>query len=153
MTKDKRRLVYAALLVVLLVGTAVQAAERVIVLDFLALDGEGNYIDPRSVTQSDLLSLSRIMSQGIAARLVQFGEFQVQDSVTLRDELEALSFAPETSAWDRAQAILEAGLADQVITGSLTLLQNTAVVGVQRFALQGSSPALIGASMASSPRI
>ena len=105
MTKDKRRLVYAALLVVLLVGTAVQAAERVIVLDFLALDGEGNYIDPRSVTQSDLLSLSRIMSQGIAARLVQFGEFQVQDSVTLRDELEALSFAPETSAWDRAQAI------------------------------------------------
>lgn len=42
------------------------------------------------------MGLSKIMSQGIAARLVQFGEFDVQDSVSLREELADLGFAPDT---------------------------------------------------------
>jgi len=129
------------------------AAERVVVLDFLALDAQGNYIDPRSTAQGDLVSLSRIMAQGIGARLVQYGEFEVQDSISLQAELAALGFAPDTSAWERAQAILGAGLAHQVITGSLTLLQNTAVVGVQRFQLDGSRPVLAGSAMASAARV
>jgi hypothetical protein len=125
----------------------------VVVLDFLALDSQGSYIDPLSFTQGDLVGLSKIMSQGIAARLVQFGEFDVQDSVSLREELADLGFAPDTPAWDRARAILIAGLADQVITGSLTLLQNTAVVGVQRFQLAGAEPVLVGSALASAARI
>jgi hypothetical protein len=125
----------------------------VVVLDFLALDSQGSYIDPLSFTQGDLVGLSKIMSQGIAARLVQFGEFDVQDSVSLREELADLGFAPDTPAWDRARAILTAGLADQVITGSLTLLQNTAVVGVQRFQLAGAEPVLVGSALASAARI
>lgn len=151
--KSRWRFALILLLILLLAAQAGAASKRVLVLDFLALDDQGNYIDPRSVAQGDLLSLSRIMSQGIAARLVQFGEFQVQDSVSLREELDALGFASHASAWDRARAILLADLADQVITGSLTLLQSTAVVGVQRFELQGDQPVLVGSSLASASRI
>ncbi|MDD3782385.1 MAG: Ig-like domain-containing protein [Limnochordia bacterium] len=153
----KNRWTYTLIIITALLGLtltpAASGAERVVVLDFLALDSQGSYIDPLSFTQGDLVGLSKIMSQGIAARLVQFGEFDVQDSVSLREELADLGFAPDTPAWDRARAILTAGLADQVITGSLTLLQNTAVVGVQRFQLAGAEPVLVGSALASAARI
>ncbi|MFY9361536.1 MAG: Ig-like domain-containing protein [Limnochordia bacterium] len=153
----KNRWTYTLIIITALLGLtltpAASGAERVVVLDFLALDSQGSYIDPLSFTQGDLVGLSKIMSQGIAARLVQFGEFDVQDSVSLREELADLGFAPDTPAWDRARAILAAGLADQVITGSLTLLQNTAVVGVQRFQLAGAEPVLVGSALASAARI
>jgi len=153
----KNRWTYTLIIITALLGLtltpAASGAERVVVLDFLALDSQGSYIDPLSFTQGDLVGLSKIMSQGIAARLVQFGEFDVQDSVSLREELADLGFAPDTPAWDRARAILTAGLADQVITGSLTLLQNTAVVGVQRFQLAGAGPVLVGSALASAARI
>ncbi|HOQ74327.1 MAG: Ig-like domain-containing protein [Limnochordia bacterium] len=153
----KNRWTYTLIIITALLGLtltpAASGAERVVVLDFLALDSQGSYIDPLSFTQGDLVGLSKIMSQGIAARLVQFGEFDVQDSVSLREELADLGFAPDTPAWDRARAILIAGLADQVITGSLTLLQNTAVVGVQRFQLAGAEPVLVGSALASAARI
>lgn len=153
MGKNKWCLVLIVLLVFAAAWEGMAAAERVVILDFLALDAQGNYIDPLSFTQGDLVGLSRVMSQGIAARLVQYGEFQVQDSVSLKKELEALGLAPEASAWERAEAILRAGLAEQVITGSLTMLQNSAVVGVQRFQLQGRSPVLAGSALASASRI
>ncbi|MGB3993579.1 MAG: Ig-like domain-containing protein [Limnochordia bacterium] len=153
----KNRWTYTLIIITALLGLtltpAASGAERVVVLDFLALDSQGSYIDPLSFTQGDLVGLSKIMSQGIAARLVQFGEFDVQDSVSLREELADLGFAPDTPAWDRARAILTAGLADQVITGFLTLLQNTAVVGVQRFQLAGAEPVLVGSALASAARI
>ncbi len=153
----KNRWTYTLIIITALLGLtltpAASGAERVVVLDFLALESQGSYIDPLSFTQGDLVGLSKIMSQGIAARLVQFGEFDVQDSVSLREELADLGFAPDTPAWDRARAILIAGLADQVITGSLTLLQNTAVVGVQRFQLAGAEPVLVGSALASAARI
>lgn len=153
----KNRWTYTLIIITALLGLtltpAASGAERVVVLDFLALDSQGSYIDPLSFTQGDLVGLSKIMSQGIAARLVQFGEFDVQDSVSLREELADLGFAPDTPAWDRARAILTAGLANQVITGSLTLLQNTAVVGVQRFQLAGAEPVLVGSALASAARI
>jgi len=153
-TQGKHILILMLLLITLgAVLPAQAAAERVVVLDFLALDAQGNYIDPRSTSQGDLVSLSRVMAQGIAARLVQYGEFEVQDSVSLRGKLAELGFAPEASAWERAQAILTAGLADQVITGSLTLLQNTAVVGVQRFQLAGRRTVLVGSALASAARV
>jgi len=82
-------------------------SERVVVLDFLTLDENGNYIDTLALKHTDLVNLSRIMSQGIAARLVQYGEFDVLDSISLRDEINSLGFTYETSAYERAQVLLE----------------------------------------------
>jgi hypothetical protein len=127
--------------------------EKVVLLDFLALDDQGDYIDTRNLSVADLTNLSRVMSQGIAARLVQYGEFEVQDSISLGQALDELGFAFDTSAWDRAEAVLTAGLADQVITGSITLLQNTAVIGVQRFQMQDARLQLVGSAMGSAPKI
>ena len=128
-------------------------SERVIVLDFLALDEEGKYIDTLSHAGADLTNLSRVMSQGIAARLVQYGGFDVQDSISLDADLGGLGFASDTSAWERAEALLRAELADQVITGSITMLQNTAVIGVQRFSMTNGHSQLVGSAMSSAPRV
>ena len=157
LTKAKWSSLGVLLLIILTMGAAsfpAQArSERIVVLDFLALDPQGDYIDPLSLDMPDLLNLSRVMSQGIAARLVQYGEFDVQNNISLRTEIEQLGFSYDTSAWERAQTVLEAGLADQVITGSMTLLQNTAVVGVQRFQLKDGRAVLVGSTMTTSPRI
>ncbi len=159
MTKLSHKVLVAVLLVILVAGIVSAQeldnpkSERVIVLDFLALDAEGNYIDTRSLELADLTSLSRIMSQGIAARLVQYGEYDVQDSISLRNNIDNLGFAHDTSAWERAQVLLEQGLADQVISGSLTMLQNTAVVGVQRFTMENGHSQLVGSAMSSAPRV
>src|SRR5690554_2575559 len=80
--------------------------EKVVLLDFLALDDQGDYIDTRNLSVADLTNLSRVMSQGIAARLVQYGEFEVHDSISLGQALDELGFAFDTSAWDRAEAVL-----------------------------------------------
>lgn len=127
--------------------------QRVVVLDFLTIDEHGNYIDTLGVKQVDLLNLSRVMSQGIAARLVQFGRFDVENSISLKEQIGALGFAQETSAWERAEALLKNDLADQVITGSITLLQTSAVLGVQRFELVDGQPVLVGSAMGTAARI
>ena len=133
--------------------TASSASQRVVVLDFLALDDQGNYIDTLELKQVDLVNLSRIMSQGIGARLVQYGEFDVQDAISLREEIQALGFTPQTSVWERARMVLEQEIADEVITGSITLLQTTVAVGVQRFQLVDGQPALVGSAMATTSRL
>jgi hypothetical protein len=132
---------------------AYSTIERIVVLDFLALDDQGNYVDTLELKQVDLVNLSRIMSQGIGSRLVQYGEFDVQDTISLRGEIQALEFSPQTSAWDRARVVLENEIADQVITGSITLLQTTVVVGVQRFQLVDGQPTLVGSAMGTVPRL
>ncbi|MDI9484279.1 MAG: Ig-like domain-containing protein [Bacillota bacterium] len=147
------------LLLVLALGAAGGRAlagldrEKIVVLDFLALDDQGRYIDTLSIEGTDLTNLSRVMSQGIAARLVQYGEFEVENSISLSRELDSFGFAYDASAWDRAGAVLDSGLADQVITGSITMLQNTAVIGVQRFELQQGQVQLVGSAMSSAPRL
>lgn len=128
-------------------------AEKVVVLDFLALDDGGNYIDTLGLKLADLLNLSRVMSQGVAARLVQYGGFDVQDSISLRSQITSLGFVHDTSAWDRAQMLLEKGLADQVITGSITLLQTTAVIGAQRFQMQNGKVVLVGSAMGTTAKV
>ncbi len=129
------------------------ATERVVVLDFLSINEQGDYIDVLGLKLGDLVNLSRVMAQGFSSRLVQYGEFKVQDSVSLRSEIEALNFSHEDSAWKRAGALLERDLADQVITGSITLLQNTVVLGAQRFQIIDGEPALVGSSMATAPKV
>lgn len=147
------------LLLVLALGAAGGRAlagldrEKIVVLDFLALDDQGRYIDTLSIEGTDLTNLSRVMSQGIAARLVQYGEFEVENNISLSRELDSFGFAYDASAWDRAGAVLDSGLADQVITGSITMLQNTAVIGVQRFELQQGQVQLVGSAMSSAPRL
>lgn len=123
------------------------------VLDFLAINDKGQYIEPTLLQQADIINLSRVMAQGIAARLVQYGEFDVVDSTTLLSRIEALPYEPTASAYERAEALFRAGVADEVITGSITLLQNTAVVGVQRFQNAGGTPVLIGSAMANTSRV
>lgn len=134
-------------------ASAFTTPQRVVVLDFLALDDQGNYIDTLALKSTDLVNLSRVMSQGIGARLVQYGEFDVQDSISLQEDLQALKFSPQTSAWDRARLVLEQEVADEVITGSITLLQTTVAVGVQRFQLVNGQTTLVGSSMATTPRL
>lgn len=159
MEKLKFQTLVFALLLVLSVGAystptaANPVGEKVLVLDFLSLDNEGNYIDTLATNNPDLLNLSRVMSQGVAARLVQFGEFDVQDNVTLKEEISTLGFVPQTSAWERAQTLLERGVVDQVITGSMTLLQTTAVIGMQRFQLVKGEPALVGSAMGTTAKL
>lgn len=155
--------VWKSVLVLLIVTLALGGAEisveasfgreRIVVLDFLALDAEGRYIDTQSHEGADLTNLSRVMSQGIAARLVQYGEFEIKDSISLATQIDSLGFAYDTPAWERAETLLEAGLADQVITGSITMLQNTAVLGVQRFRLENGHSQLVGSAMSSAPRV
>ena len=97
------------LLLVLALGAAGGRAlagldrEKIVVLDFLALDDQGRYIDTLSIEGTDLTNLSRVMSQGIAARLVQYGEFEVENSISLSRELDSFGFAYDASAWDRAE--------------------------------------------------
>lgn len=159
MARTSHKKAVALLLVIFAIGVWSQVAlanfqgQRVVVLDFLALDAQGKYIDTLSFEGTDLTNLSRVMSQGIAARLVQYGEFDVQDSISQRAAIDHLNFAHDTSAWERAQAVLEAGMADQVITGSITMLQNTAVIGVQRFEMRNGQTQLVGSSMSSAPKV
>ncbi|NLJ73836.1 MAG: hypothetical protein GX331_02460 [Firmicutes bacterium] len=159
MRKRTDLIIIMSLLVLLIAGLlspsvwAETNSERVVVLDFLTLDENGNYIDTLALKHTDLVNLSRIMSQGIAARLVQYGEFDVLDSISLRDEINSLGFTYETSAYERAQVLLESNLADQVITGSITLLQNTAVLGVQRFQMIDGQPTLAGSAMGTTARV
>lgn len=146
---------FALMLVVLVnnFGLAADSKKRIVVLDFLAIDEHGNYIDPLGIKQAELINLSRVMAQSIVARLVQYGKFDVENSISLKDELQNLAFTYQTSAWERAASVLENDLADQVIIGSITLLQNTAVVGVQRFTLQEGKTNLTGSAVGSAPRI
>ncbi len=132
---------------------AAQDIERAVVLDFLALNEKGEYIEPTELAQTDVINLSRVMAQGIAARLVQYGEFEVVDNVTLVNRFGEVPYDATASAYERAEALLKEGIADQVITGSITLLQNTAVVGVQRFVSLNGQTALVGSSMANTSRV
>lgn len=130
-----------------------KALPTTVVLDFLAINDKGEYIEPTLLEQTDLINLSRVMAQGIAARLVQHGEFDVVDNVTLLSRIDTLPYEPTASAYERAQALFQAGAAQEVITGSITLLQNTAVVGVQRFQNAEGVPVLVGLSMANTSRV
>ena len=146
-------LLLSVVLVIALVGGAATTATAsklptTVVLDFLAINDQGEYIEPTLLQQADLINLSRVMAQGIAARLVQFGEFDVVDNTTLLSRVERLPYERDASAYERAAALFQAGIAEEVITGSITLLQNTAVVGVQRFQNAAGVPALVGSSMA-----
>ncbi len=159
MARASYKKVVALLLVMFAIGTWSQMThasfqgQRVVILDFLALDAQGKYIDTLSFAGPDLTNLSRVMSQGIASRLVQHGEFNVQDSISQRTVIDNMNFAHDTSAWERAQVVLEAGIADQVITGSITMLQSTAVIGVQRFEMRDGHVQLVGSSMSSAPKV
>lgn len=156
--RQKNKVIWVLVLTLVISFNGYQAfanttPQRVVVLGFLALDDQGNYIDTLELKSADLMNLSRVMSQGISARLVQYGEFDVQDSISLREELQALEFLPESSAWDRARLVLDQKMADEVITGSITLLQTTVAVGVQRFQLVNGQTTLVGSSMATTPRL
>ncbi|KLU38998.1 MAG: Ig-like domain-containing protein [Limnochordia bacterium] len=151
-------LLLSVVLVIALVGGAATTATAsklptTVVLDFLAINDQGEYIEPTLLQQADLINLSRVMAQGIAARLVQFGEFDVVDNTTLLSRVERLPYERDASAYERAAALFQAGIAEEVITGSITLLQNTAVVGVQRFQNAAGVPALVGSSMANTSRV
>ena len=156
MRKSLCLLVSCALLTALL-GIAGPADARelptTVVLDFLTINAQGEYIEPTLLQQPDIINLSRVMALGIAARLVQYGEFDVLDNVTLLSRVDALPYEQSASAYERAAALFEVGVADEVITGSITLLQNTAVVGVQRFANADGTPVLVGSSLANTSRV
>lgn len=158
MKNFKANKILLIVLVLLILGVGVQVSanfdvERIIILDFLTLDDQGNYLDTLNVKTADLTNLSRIMTQGIAARLVQYGEFDVHDNVSLKDEISKLNFAANPSAWERAEMVLENNLADQVITGYITMLQNTVAISVQRFEKNNDQINLVGASSYTTPKI
>lgn len=154
---DLRKVLYI-LLVVFTIGGHSQAfanfgPERIVVLDFLALDEQGNYIDTLHVKTPDLTNLSRVMTQGIAARLVQHGEFDIQDGISLKDDLYKLNISTEASSWERAKMVMDNDLAEQVITGTITMLQTTVAVSAQRFQNRDGQMVLVGSSMNTTPKI
>lgn len=130
-----------------------ESLERVAVLDFQTLDAEGNRLDPVLLNQEELISLSRIMSIGVVSRLVQYGEFQVVDTITLGEELTTLPYTKSTTPYEKARVLLREHNFHQVITGSIILLKEGAVVSVQRYILEDLRPRLVGSSMAQANRI
>lgn len=127
--------------------------ERIAVLDFQTLDEEGHHLDPVLLEDRELTSLSRVLSMGVVSRLVQYGQFHVVDVVTLKEELALLPYRKDATPYEQARILLTEHSFNQVITGTIVLLQSGVVVSLQRRSLEGGRPRLIGSSLAQSGSI
>ena len=118
-----------------------------VVLDFLTINAGAG--EPTLLQQPDIINLYLVIA-------LEYGPLGpgggVLDNHPL-SRVDALPYEQSASAYERAAALFEVGVADEVITGSITLLQNTAVVGVQRFANADGTPVLVGSSLANTSRV
>lgn len=117
--------------------------ERVAVLTFWAFDQQGNIV-PRA-SESDLARLSAVLPQGIAARLVQSGAFEVIDESLLA----AYDAMPAVGEHElaRVEELFSNGLADQVIIGTVAQIQQSVVTNVRRYVPGPDGPRLEGAAV------
>lgn len=160
MRRRKTIVLIITVLAVSLLGIAVVNAEedevrpRVAVLDLRILDHKGEIIDSTQTNQADLVGLSRVMASGIASRLVQYQGFEITDTPTLRAQ-ELATFSGNYSPYEQANMLLQTNAFDQVITGTISLLQTSVVIAVQRYEYDDDQdqPRLVGSAMAQGAKI
>ena len=85
-------------------------------------------MDPVAVGKADLVSISRIVALGVTSRLVQYGQFEVLDEITLYESVGCRYRFAQLSPYEQADLLRQYQI-DQVITGSIAMLQNTVVIG------------------------
>lgn len=142
------KLLILSILICAVAAGSVSAQEKVAVLNLQAYDGQGNLMDPVAVGKADLVSISRIVALGVTSRLVQYGQFEVLDEITLYEKVLAADIdLAQLSPYEQADLLLRQYQIDQVITGSIAMLQNTVVIGVQRFMLVDGETSLVGSAM------
>lgn len=116
---------------------------RIALLNFWAFDKEGNVV-PRA-DEADIARIAAVLPRSIAARLAQSGEFDVYDTPILVSR----HMLPKdgTSELDRVEALLATGKFDQVITGSVALIEKSVITSLQRFVAGEDGPDLAGAAV------
>lgn len=117
--------------------------ERVAILTFWAFDQQGNIV-PRA-SETDLARLSAVLPQGIAAKLVQSGAFEVIDESLLA----AYNSLPAVGEHElaRVEELFDNDLADQVIIGTVAQIQQSVVTNVRRYVPGPDGPLLEGAAV------
>lgn len=154
---SKKSIKYMILIVFLLLivtANSTLAHDKVAVLNLQAYNAEGNLIDPVTLGQADLVSISRVIALGVTSRLVQYGQFEVLDQPTLHEKFSLPKDSLEhLSNFERADFLLNNYPISQVITGSISMLQTTVVIGVQRFMLVDGETSLVGSSMVNAAKI
>lgn len=159
MTKNFfRNLIVFVFLILMLVTAQTTAKDlprpfQVGVLDFLALDAQGKPIDATALPDIDLINLSKTLSLGVASKLVQYGEYRVLDSRMINEQLQVEKFPANTTPYQQAKILLENYPLDEVITGTINMLQTTIIIGIQRYQLIDNEVRLVGSAMESAPRI
>lgn len=115
--------------------------ERIALLPFWAFDRVGNVVP--LAEETDIARLATLLPRVIAERLVQSGTFEVLDAPMLA----ARSMMPASGLDElaRVEQLLQDGNVDQVITGSLAMIERSVVTSLRRFVLDESGPRIVGA--------
>ncbi len=126
--------------------------EKIAVLNFSILDEQGNLLDPLSLGNAEIITLSRSMPLGVASRLVQFGNFEVYDHMYLKETIEVIPFPVDMPPFEQARILLTEYGFDQVIIGSIAPMQNLVIIGLQRYDYFRDKPRILGSAMTTAPR-
>lgn len=126
---------------------------RVAVAEFVILDDQGELAPRLEAANADMTRLVRLVPAGIVARLIQSAEY---DAFELGPQYVAFSAMQTEHAAEVPAPVarwLREGIADEVITGTVGMLQTSVVVTAQRYGLRDGQPALVGAAAVSSARV
>lgn len=126
---------------------------RVALTEFAILNDRGEFATRTEATTADMARLTRLVPAAIAARLVQSEEYDV---LALDERYRPFPQEPPADATAVPVPVarwLRAGLADEVITGTIGTLQTSLVVTAQRYGMRDGEPALLGAAAATSARV
>ena len=121
--------------------------------EFVILDDQGEFAPRREAANADLARLVRLVPAGIVARLIESAEY---DAFELGPQYVAFSAMQTGHAAEVPAPVarwLREGIADEVITGTVGMLQTSVVVTAQRYGLRDGQPALVGAAAVSSARV
>ncbi len=120
-----------------------QGVQRVALLPFWAFDEAGNVVP--HAKEVDIARLATLLPRSIADRMSQSGEFEVFDAPLL----DARRLLPTNGAYEleRVENLLATGEFEQVITGSVALLERTVVTSLRRFTSGANGAELAGAAV------
>lgn len=127
--------------------------QQIAIAPFAVLSDQGALVTRREAAHADLARLTRVIPSAIAARLVQAAEYEVLEldegyrPFEEEPPIEVAAVPEPVARW------LRADLADEIITGSVGMLQSSLVVTAQRYGWRDGQPALLGAAVATSARL
>jgi|GEM_PF-450854 len=129
------------------------AHRRLALTQFAILNDRGEFVTRTEAATADLARLTRIVPAAIGARLVQSAEYDVLE---LDERYRPFPAEPPADAAAVPSPVVEwlrAGIADEVITGTVGTLQTSLVVTAQRYGMRDGEPALLGAAAATAARV